>query len=168
MVHLAELARLEQLARAAHGRHEAVVERAHVHHAGLGHGVEHLARLRGVERQRLLADHVLAGARGRDHRLGVKVVREQVLEHLHLGVGHHLPPVRHVAGDAEALGELAALRLVAAGHRHEPRRDRGRARHVTQRDQGVGVGPAHERVAEQPYARRLHTHKLSTARRSRR
>jgi hypothetical protein len=127
-----------------------------VQDAGVRHGGEHLARLRGVERQRLLADHVLAGPCGRDHGLGVQMVREQVLEHLHLRVRHHLLPVRHVACEAEALGELAAARLVAARHRHEPRRDRGRPGHVSQRDQGVGVCPAHERVAEQPYARRLH------------
>ena len=128
VVHLAELARLEDLARAPHGRHEAVVERAHVHDPGLGHRGEHLARLGGVERQRLLAEHVLAGPRGGDRGLGVQVVREQVLEHLHLGVRHHLLPVRHVAGEAEALGELGALRLVAARHGHQPRRDRRAAR----------------------------------------
>ena len=57
---LAELARLDHLPREPHRRDEAVVEGAHVLHAGRGHRLPDLVALVRVAAERLLADDVLA------------------------------------------------------------------------------------------------------------
>src|SRR5581483_10743793 len=77
---LAELARLDELPRETDCRDEPVVERAHVLDAGCGDVLPHPVALLGVTAERLLADHVLAGPRGRDRRVGVDDVRAAVVE----------------------------------------------------------------------------------------
>ena len=166
MMDLAEVARLKHLPSPAHGRHEAVVERTHVHHAASSAALSISRASSASSARRLLAEHVLARARRGDRGLGMEVVRQQVLDHLDLRVRHDLLPAGHVPAEAEALGELGALRLVAAGHGHQPRPDHRRARHVADRQKGVGVGPAHERVAEHAHAGRFHQHNLPIARSS--
>jgi hypothetical protein len=81
-VHRADLAAADQLPREAHGRDEAVVEAGHVDDAGLlGRAPDGVA-LAGVEAERLLTEEVLAGAGGRDRRLGVEDVRARVVEEM--------------------------------------------------------------------------------------
>src|SRR5205085_11532796 len=58
---LAQLARLDQLAREAYRRHEAVVERAQVLDARRGDLLPDSMALLGIASERLLADDVLAG-----------------------------------------------------------------------------------------------------------
>ena len=69
---LAELARVDQLPREAHGRDEAVVERAQVLHAGRRDTAPDLVALVRVAPERLLADDVLARLGGEDRRLRVE------------------------------------------------------------------------------------------------
>ena len=102
VVDLADLAGLDELAGQAHGRHEAVVEGAHVLDAGGLHALPGLVALVGVAPQRLLADDVLAGLRGGDRRLGVEVVGPRVVEQADALVGDQRAPVGHVAGEAVA------------------------------------------------------------------
>ena len=84
---VAELARVQELADEAHGGHEAVVEAAHVHDAGLLGFLPHPVRLLRREPQRLLAQDVLAVPRRLDAGLGVDGVRPAVVEELHPVVG---------------------------------------------------------------------------------
>ncbi len=72
MADLAELARVDQLAREPDRRHEAVVERAHVLHAGRRDAAPDLVALVRVAPERLLADDVLARLGGGDRRLRVE------------------------------------------------------------------------------------------------
>ena len=114
---LAELAGLDDLAGEPDGRHEAVVEGAHVLDAGGLDALPGLVRLGRVAPQRLLADHVLARLGGGDRRLGVQVVRPGVVEQLHAVVGHERAPVGDVLGEAVAARGLGHRLLVAAGDR---------------------------------------------------
>ena len=91
---VAELARLEQLPSQAHGRHEAVVERAHVLDAGRGDRAPDLVALVRRPAQRLLAHDVLPRLSGRKGRLRVDVVGPAVVEQLDALVGDQLVPVR--------------------------------------------------------------------------
>src|SRR5207253_8465474 len=77
---LAQLPRLDQFAREAHCRHEAVVERAQVLHTGRLDRLPDLVALACVAAERLLADDVLARARSGDRRLGMQRVRPAVVE----------------------------------------------------------------------------------------
>ena len=148
MVDLAELARRDHLPRQPHRRDEAVVERAHVLDAGRLHPLPGLVALVGVAAQRLLADHVLAGLGGGDRRLGVQVVGPGVVEQPDALVGDERAPVGHVVGEAVAARGLGHRLLVAPRDRHQLGRERRRPRHVGQLPVGVGMGLAHERVAE--------------------
>ena len=165
VAHLPQVAGLEHLAGAAHGRHEAVVEGAHVHDVRLAHRGEHL---RGPARRPAPAasrrPRACRRARPRSRGSAWRWFGKQVLHDLHVGVGHHLLPSRRVALEAEALGELAPRRLVAPRHRHQAGADRRRARHVAERLQRVGVRAAHERVTEHSDAGRFHSTNLSARR----
>ncbi len=152
VVDLAELARLEHLAREPHRRDEAVVERAHVHDAGRVHALPGLVGLVGVAAERLLAHDVLARLRRRDRGLGVQPVRRQVVEDADTRVGDDVAPVGHGAREAVALGRLAHGGLVAPADRDELGDQRRRPGHVRQGAQRVGVRLAHEGVAEHPDA----------------
>ena len=99
---LAQLARLDQLAREPDRGDEAVVEGGHVLDAGRGDAPPDLVALVGGATERLLADHVLARLGGGDRRLGVEVVRAAVVEELDLRVGDELAPVGDVTLEAEA------------------------------------------------------------------
>ena len=99
---LAELARLDQLAREAHGRDEAVVERAQVLDAGRRDALPDLVALVGVAPERLLADDVLARLGGGDRRLGVERVRAEVVEQPDRGSATTSLPVRRPALEAVA------------------------------------------------------------------
>src|SRR6266851_3180881 len=68
MVDLPEIARLEHLASKAHGRHEPVVERAHVLDAGLRHPLPDVIAFLGIAAERLFAHDMLASLGRRDRR----------------------------------------------------------------------------------------------------
>src|SRR5205823_13669354 len=94
MTHLAELSSRDHLARQAHGRDEAVVERAPVLDPGGGDLPPDLVALGGVAAERLLAHDVLARAGGGDRRLGVQRVRSAVVEQSDALVGYEIAPIR--------------------------------------------------------------------------
>ncbi len=107
------------------------------HHEGLldqhAHAVAHLdqlARLRGAERDRLLAEHVLAGARRLDRERHVQVVGQGVVDRLDLGVAHQLGVGAVSLGDAERLGGRLGMGEVA----RRDRDDRGVRRALHRRD----------------------------------
>ena len=99
---LAELSGLDELACEPDRRDEAVVEAGGVDDSCVLGRAPHRVRLVGRERERLLAEDVLASARGGDRRLGVKRVRPAVHEEADALVGDLLPPVRRRLGPAEA------------------------------------------------------------------
>ena len=89
---LAELPGVDQLAREANGRDEAVVERTQVLDAGCSHPTPDLVALVGVAPERLLADDVLARLGGGDRRLGMERVGAEVVEEPDRRIGHEVLP----------------------------------------------------------------------------
>ncbi len=148
VVDLAQLAGLDHLAGEADGRDEAVVERAHVLDPGGAHAPVHLEGLVGRPRERLLADHVLAGLGRGDRGLRMERVRAGVVEELHGRVGHEVAPVGRRPLEAVAQGGLGDGVLRPAGDRDEQRAQRRRPRHVRQGAVRVRVRLSHEGVAQ--------------------
>ena len=70
----AERAARDEVLQVAHRRHEAIGEGRHVAHAGGLGGLVHLARLGDVHRNRLLAEHVLAGPDGGDGDVAMHMI----------------------------------------------------------------------------------------------
>ena len=116
---LAELARGDELARRPHAGHEAVVEARHVDDARRLGGLPRLPRLGRVAPERLLAEDVLAGPRGRDRRLGVERVRAPVHEQPDALVRHLLAPVGDALAPAEPCARPLAGVAVAPAERDE-------------------------------------------------
>ena len=150
MPDLAELARVDQLAREAHGGDEPVVERAQVLDPGRRDALPDLEALLGRAPERLLAHDVLSRLGGEDRGLGVERVRAEVVEQPDLRVGDDVLPVRRPALEAVASRRLADGLLVAAGDRDQPRPKRRRPGHVPDLPEAVRVRLAHEGVPEHP------------------
>ena len=74
-LHVADLAAVDDALGVDEARHEAVVEIDPELDAGLVARVDHALRVRDARRHRLVAEHVLARARGGDRLLGVLRVR---------------------------------------------------------------------------------------------
>ncbi len=143
----ADAAFVDDLAGQGDGRHAAVVEPDHVRHAGVLDGPDHLLGLGDVPRQRLLAEHHLAGAGGGDGDLLVGVVGRADVDQIDVGRLDHLAPVGLDAFVAPDLGEGLGLFGVA------PADDLQRGavldgEEVVQAFVSVRVGPAHEAVAD--------------------
>ena len=150
---LAEVAGLDDLARQAHGRHEAVVEAAHVHDRCLLCRAPDRVRLFSRPPERLLAEDMLAVSRRLDRRLGMEVVRAAVVEELNALVGHLLAPVRRrLLPPVEPAGLLHLLGR-APGDRDEARLECGLE--VGRLAECAGVRLAHEGVAEHRDADRV-------------
>jgi hypothetical protein len=149
---LAELARVDQLAREPHRRDEPVVERAQVLHTRRSDCLPDLVALVGVAPERLLADDVLAGLRGCDRRLGMDAVRPAVVEQGDPGVGDDLVPIGRPALVAVPFGGGTNRLLVPPGDRNQPRPQRRGPGHIGDLAERVRVGLAHERVSEHPDA----------------
>jgi hypothetical protein len=104
------------------------VERLYEHAPGLVRGVRHALRFVGVRGQRLLAQHVLAGAKGSDRPLAVEGVGERVVDGVDLRVRQQGVVALVDAGDPVLARELASSLGVAGcdGHdldlRHPARR----------------------------------------------
>src|SRR5919198_1204357 len=134
-------AEVAERAGARHTAVEAPVEAAHVHDARILRGAPHRERLVGVEAERLLAEHVLAGLRSGDRRLGVHDVRAAVVVKLDPLVGDLLAPVGDGGAPAVAPRRLLRGLAVPPGERDElgherrlelperPERARGRLPH---------------------------------------
>ena len=86
---LAQLACADARARLLHDRVEADVEVRAVDEARLLGALEKLRRLLGGQRERLLADDVLAGFERRQHLRVVEVVRRREVHDVDLLVGEH-------------------------------------------------------------------------------
>ena len=143
---VAEVARLEHLARKADGGDEAVVEAAHVHDAGALGLAPDLERLVGRAAERLLAEDVLAVARGGDGRLRVERVRPAVVEEADALVRDLLAPV----GDRLGPAELPARGLDLVGRAPGEGDELGCERRVERPGlaERARVGLAHEGIAE--------------------
>ena len=145
---VAEVARLDQLARQPDRGDEAVVESAQVLHARRLHALPDLVALGSVPAERLLANDVLAGLRRGDRRARVQVVGPDVVEEADGRVGHELLPVGRPALVAVARGCLRDRLFVSPCDRDEPRAQRRRPGHVADLPERVRVRLAHERVTE--------------------
>ena len=121
MTDLSELAGVDQLARETNGRDEAVVERAHVLHAGRGHPLPDVVALVGVAPERLLADDVLARFCGGNRRLGMQRVGAEVVEEPDRRIGHEVLPFGRPALEAVARRGFAHCVFVPTCDRDEPR-----------------------------------------------
>ena len=148
MTDLPQLARLDQLPRKPDGRHEAIVEAAHVLDAGGRDLLPDVVALGRVAPERFLADHVLAGLSGGDRRLGVQRVRAAVVEEADPVVLDQLAPVAGRVLVAVPARRLADRLGVAPGDADEPRLERRRPRDVRDLLERIRVRLAHERVAE--------------------
>ena len=145
---LAELARVDQLAREPHRRNETIVEGAQMLHAGRSDRLPDLVALVGVAPERLLADDVLSRLRCGDRRLPVDGVRPAVVEQGDTGVGDEVVPVGRPALVAVPLGGGSHGLLVPAGNRDQPGTERRRPGHVGDLPERVRVRLAHEGVPE--------------------
>ena len=125
---IAELAPLHHVPHATEQGVIAVVERLHQHPAGAGGGSRHRLGLGRVGRERLLAEHVLAGIEGADGPLGVQPVGQGVVDGLDLRVGQQ----RLVAG-IDMPHALACRESVGAPRVARRHRDDRRTRHATRR-----------------------------------
>src|SRR5919197_135314 len=154
------------IAREPDGGDEAVVEAGEVPHAGAVRLLPHLVRLVGRQPERLLADDVLARARGRDRRLGVDRVRPTVVEQRHAVVGDLLSPVRDGLAPAPLLAGAFDTVPASSRDRHELRAER----HVEmlEREQRARMRLAHEGVAEHCDADGVGAHRRPAAARHRR
>ena len=77
----------------------------------------HLLRLLDGVRQRLLAEHVLAGLQGGDRDLGVAVTRGADVDQVDVVAFDQAPPVGLGRGEAEPVSRRADRLRVAAGDR---------------------------------------------------
>ena len=136
----AQLAALDDLAHALRERVVPVVERLHHDEPGARRDRRHRFGFRGVRRERLLAEHVLARLQRRDRPLGMEPVGQRVVDRIDLGIGeerrvrvvHGRDPVlrREGLGAAAIAGRHRShlgFGVVAGGLDHPARRDARRA-----------------------------------------
>ena len=117
----ADDARRDEIARLAQRR---VVTRLLGHpedHAHVGSGCHHPPAVGNRVGNRLLHRHVLPGARGRDHVLGVQRSRPEDLDRVDLVVGEQRGEIRIRPVDAPLAGDAARARR-RAGHTARSRR----------------------------------------------
>ncbi len=126
-IHRPQRALVGQLLRPHVLGREAQLLGVHQEHSRLRAGGDHLVGLRQRARERLLADHVLAGRRGRNRDVAMQVVGGADADDVDVRLLDQRPVVGVVAGDAvlgrEALGVPRSRRGDAAqaggGHRLE-------------------------------------------------
>src|SRR6266540_4905519 len=145
---LAELALLDQLARQADRRYEAVVKAAHVLDARPSDPPPDLVALIRSPSERFLAEHVLPRLCVGDRLLSVQRVRPAVVEETDSLVGDEFAPVGRPGLVPVALCRRCNGLLVAARDRDQLRHERRRPGHVGELAERVRVRLAHERVAE--------------------
>ena len=111
---LAQLARLHQLAQPADHRLEPDLVCDTQHHAGVAAGGGHRNGFGQVDRQWLLAQHVLAVAGRGEHGCAVQCIGRADVDRIDRGVGGERFRIVVDAGHAVACGELARLQWRAA------------------------------------------------------
>ena len=140
---------VDEILQHRHGRHAAVVVPDAVRHFGRFDGVDHRLGLCRVPAERLLAHHHLAGARGGDRDLRVRVVRARDVDELDVlarderspvGLDAFVPPIRGERLHAIRVARADCLQHRLVRHVEETRRLEKRVR----------VRPPHEPVADQP------------------
>jgi hypothetical protein len=119
---------------------EAELGAEQVHDTGALGGVEHLSRFRRVERERLLAHHVLPRADRLQHDRTVRARRRDDGDDVDPRERDRVTHARRRGGDAETRGSLGGLRLVAADQCDDV--DAGRA-HRAQVREDAEAGPDH-------------------------
>ena len=121
MPEFAELAGRQQLVQSSGDWVVQIVEPVGDHHPGASTRIANLGRLRGVARERLLGQDMLAGRDRREVPGRVQPVGQRVVDGLHLWVGDHVrvrveDPL-HAVGGGERLGPAAVARC----DRHQAR-----------------------------------------------
>ena len=151
MANLPELSRFDNLFRVGNRRHTAIVENDHVLDARFADRFEHLLRFGQRRRQRLFAEHMLAGLGGGNGDFGMHVVgcvnvndvNERRLDHLAPVRGRELPAELRPGGfHAGAIPAANGVHL-DFGFEWE------KVRRLTP---GVGVSLSHEAVTDHPDA----------------
>jgi hypothetical protein len=107
-----------------------------MHAVGAGGG-EHRLCVGRTHRQRLFAQHVLAGGAGLDRPFGMQVIRQRDIHRLDVRVGQQRLVGAEMPGDAEFRRERRGLGGIAAGHRrHHGERGPGEPAGKLPRDVG--------------------------------
>ncbi len=101
----ADLARAEDVAQRAVRREETRPHRLHDEAVPGTRRVDHVLRLRGVQRERLLAQHVLARFHGEDRVGRVARMRRRDVDRVDVGIRHQILVVPVVPLDPEPLRE---------------------------------------------------------------
>ena len=116
---LADRAVGHELVDARPQRVEAVHERLHQHDARSPAALDHPGGFGGVERQRLLAEYVLAGLRGAAGPRRVQVVGQRDVHRLDVGIGEQVVVRTVVARDPQFPGRRRGAVGVARGDRDD-------------------------------------------------
>ena len=117
---VAELARLHDLHQPRGHGVVLVVERLHHDQAGVGAAASATcARLVGVGREGLLAQHVLAGLEGGDRPVAVETVGQRDVDGVDLGVARSAPCTSPGPGECRAFGECRGPVRVRAATGHD-------------------------------------------------
>ena len=147
MENLPELAGVDDLLGEGDGGDAAVVVPHGVRHAGLLDFADHFLTLRTVEGERFFAQHHLAGARGGDGDLGVRVVGGDDVDGVDVGALDELAPVGLGGFKAPVIRVGFEFGGIAAAGGLEDGDERGveKLRRVVV---GVRVGAAHKAVAD--------------------
>ena len=103
---LAKIAALDQVFQILDCRREVIREGSHMHPPGALSGVEHLPGLGGIHRQRLFAQHVLAGLERGQNNFPVKVVRDRHDDSVDIAPGKEPLVIAVRNGQAQRLGCL--------------------------------------------------------------
>ena len=158
MEHLAEFAGVDELLGQHYGRASAVVVPNHVRNLGLLDGLHHGFSLRGVQRQRLLAQDHLARFGGGDGDLGVEVVGDSDVHHINVVASNELLPIRFDGLITPAIGELLGLGGIT---RTNCLQDDliARREEVPDLSKCVGMGASHEAVADETDAKLFFGHR---------
>ena len=120
--HIADDLVAEKLHQARRLGMAAVHEGLHEEDPILGRGVQHRLRQVGVDRGRLLDQHMLAGLGGLDGPFGVHRMRRGDVDRLHLGIGQQGFVAAMRADPAPFGGKGVRLRLRPRAHRDQPPR----------------------------------------------
>ncbi len=135
----------------------AVIVPDHVRYPGLLDGFHHFLGLGRIHREGFLAQDHFAGLGGGEGQVGMQVVGDRNVDEVDVVAGDQLAPIGFDAGVAPAGGELLNFILV-------PRADRladefvGRIEEMTDFGVGIGMGAAHEAVADETDTKRFLRH----------
>ncbi len=144
-----QLSFLDQLSQEDDGRNPAVVVPDRVRHASALDSTDHRFRLGDRSPERLLTQHHLAGARGGDRDLGVRVVRARDIDQVDVRAFDQLAPI----GLNRAISPVGGERLEPLPVARRDRLQDGLERQIEvarRLQKRVRVRTAHEAVADEP------------------